>query len=62
MDTKHLNVNNVFGDILGKLHDFGQIVKAKNNIMLPILNERVLRFDDLRVDFEVSSFSNRWTY
>jgi hypothetical protein len=62
VDTKHLNVNNVFGDILGKLHDFGQIVKAKNNIMLPILNERVLRFDDLRVDFEVSSFSNRWTY
>jgi hypothetical protein len=62
VDTKHLNVNNVFGDILGKLHDFGQIVKAKNNIMLPILNERVLRFDDLRIDFEVFSFSNRWTY
>jgi hypothetical protein len=44
------------------IHDFGQIVKAKNNIMLPILNERVLRFDDLRIDFEVFSFSNRWTY
>jgi hypothetical protein len=44
------------------IYDFGQVMRAKDNVMLPILNERVLRFDDLTVDFEVSSFSNRWTY
>jgi hypothetical protein len=44
------------------IYDFGQCMTAKNNVMLPILNERVLRFDDLSVDLEVLSFYNRWTY
>ncbi len=44
------------------IYDFGQGMRAKNNVVLPILNERVLRFDDLSFDLEVSSFYNRWTY
>jgi hypothetical protein len=41
------------------IDDFGQVMRVKDNFMLPILNERVLGFDDSTVDFEVSSFSNR---
>jgi hypothetical protein len=43
------------------IYDFGQGMRAKNNVMLPILSGRGLWFDDLSVDLEVLSFYNKWT-